>query len=191
MGEKRGQNDEGPQISEEDLRRVEKGARQLASYAAFLRWSANFPRDEIIRHPEHQQVMMLSPVQSGRFSFAIEGSTILLGTQPFEGAWMEHMPFDCAYVSDRLYLCVSGISCMEVNFPPLALGIHILDARTRSELAGGRFVQPIEVEVDDGSITAVGRPYGLGFHVKPGDVTAGLLQAAKESMRTQDMSRFF
>lgn len=183
--------DEGPKISAEEMRRVEKGAKQLASYASFLRWSANFPRDEITTHPSHRQVMLLSPVQSGRFSFALEGSTLLLGTQPFELAWMENMPFDCAYVSDRLYLCVSGVSCMEVNFPPLALGIHISGPEKRSELARARFVQPIGVEVDDGAVTAVGRAQGLGFPVKPGDVIQGLLQASKERMRAQDMSRFF
>lgn len=185
------QGDEGPTISAEEMQRVEKGAKQLASYASFLRWSANFPRDEITTHPEHRQIMMLSPVQSGRFSFAMENDTILLGTQPFELAWMAHMPFDCAYVSDRLYLCVSGVSAMEVSFPPLALGIHISGPQKRTELTGARFVQPIEVQVHQGAVAAVGRLHGLGFPVKPGNVTDGLLQAAKDRMRAQDMSRFF
>lgn len=184
-------DDDGPQISPEDQKRIAKGARQLAAYAAFLRWSANFARDEIATHPMHKQIMILSPVQSGRFAFAMEGSTILLGTQGFESAWMSDMPFDCAYVSDRLYLCVTGVSLMEVQFPPLALGIQISDARKRALLAQARFVQPIGIDVEDGSVASVGRVYGLGFPVRQGEVTAGLLQAAKARMKAQDMSRFF
>ena len=185
------EGDDGPKIRPEDQRRISKGARQFASYAAFLRWCANFPRNEVSKHPSHLQVMMLSPVQSGRFAFAVEGSTIMLGTQAFEAAWMEHMPFDCAYISDRLYLCVTGVSLMEVNFPPLALGIDVPDPVKRSQLAQGRFVQPVGIEVGNGSVTSVGRPYGLGFPVKQGDVAAGLLEASAARMRSQDMSRFF
>ncbi len=184
-------DDEGPQISPEDQKRIAKGARQLAAYAAFLRWSANFSRDEITTHPRHQQVKVLSAVQSGRFAFAMEGSTILLGTQRFESAWMADMPFDSAYVSDRLYLCVSGVSLMEVNFQPLALGIQISSAEKRLQLQQGRFVQPVQIEVENGAVAAVGRAHGLGFPVQQGDITHGLLEAAKARMKAQDMSRFF
>ncbi|ANN80901.1 hypothetical protein BAU07_26255 (plasmid) [Bordetella flabilis] len=163
----------------------------MAAYAAFLRWSANFSRNEITTHPSHRQIMMLSPVQSGRFAFTLEGSTILLGTQPFEAAWMAHMPFDCAYLSDRLYLCVTGVSLMEVHFPPIALGIHVAGAEKRGQLSQGRFVQPVGVEVQNGAVTAVGRPYGLGFPVRQGEITSGLLEATAARMRSQDMSRFF
>ncbi|OAD16515.1 hypothetical protein A3839_28220 [Achromobacter insolitus] len=168
-----------------------KGARQLAAYAAFLRWSANFSRNEISTHPNHLQIMMLSPVQSGRFAFAVEGTTILLGTQSFESAWMAHMPFDCAYLSDRLYLCVTGVSFMEVNFPPIALGIHVSDGQKRQLLTQGRFVQPVAVDVANGAVTSVGRPYGLGFPIRQGEITAGLLEASAARMRAQDMTRFF
>lgn len=184
-------DDDGPQISPEDQKRIAKGARQLAAYASFLRWSANFSRDEIATHPRHKQIIVLSPVQSGRFAFAMEGSTVLLGTQAFESAWMADMPFDCAYVSDRLYLCVTGVSLMEVHFQPLALGIQISDARKRAQLTQARFVQPVAIEVEDGAVAAVGRAYGLGFPIREGDVTEGLLQAAKARMKAQDMSRFF
>jgi len=185
------EKDDGPQISPEDQKRIAKGARQLAAYAAFLRWSANFSRDEIATHPSHKQIMMLSPVQSGRFAFAVEGSTILLGTQGFEAAWMAAMPFDCAYVSDRLYLCVTGVSLMDVHFPPIALGIYVADTQKRAQLSQGHFVQPIDIEVENGSVVDVGRAYGVSFPVRQGDVTRGLLEAARARMRAQDMSRFF
>ncbi|WP_240533886.1 hypothetical protein [Aeromonas veronii] len=122
-GKQQNGGDEGPQISPEERARIAKSARQVAAYANFLRWTANFRRDEVVKHPNHDRVMLLSPMQSGRFSFAIEGDTLLLGVQDFEAAWMAAMPFDCAYVSDRLYLSVEGVACMDAKLPPLALGI--------------------------------------------------------------------
>jgi len=183
--------DDGPKISVDDQKRISKGARQLAAYASFLRWSANFSRDEISTHRSHRQVKMLSAVQSGRFAFAVEGSTILLGVQDFESAWIADMPFDCDYLSDRLYLCVTGVSLMEVHFPPIALGIQVSDPQKRAQISQGRFVQPVGIAVANGSVERVGRPYGLGFPIKQGDVTAGLLAASVARMRAQDMSRFF
>lgn len=112
MGKRGDDEDEGPKISPEERARIAKSARQLASYVNFLRWAANFRRDEIARHPSHDRVMLLSPMQSGRFSFALEGQTLLLGVQPFEAAWAASMPFDCAYVSDRLYLSVQGVGLL-------------------------------------------------------------------------------
>lgn len=35
-----------------------------------------------------------------------------VGVQPFEAAWASCMPFEAAYVSDRLYLSVEGVNFM-------------------------------------------------------------------------------
>ena len=183
--------DEGPQISPEERARIAKSARQVAAYTNFMRWTANFRRDEVVKHPSHDRVMMLSPMQSGRFSFAIEGDTLLLGVQDFEAAWMAAMPFDCAYVSDRLYLSVEGVACMDAKLPPLALGIFVDDPAKRNAMSAARFVQPVRVYVRDGKIAEVGRAFGLGFPMKQGDVIKQLVVAAKEKLRQQDMGRFF
>lgn len=190
-GKQQNGGDEGPQISPEERARIAKSARQVAAYANFLRWTANFRRDEVVKHPNHDRVMLLSPMQSGRFSFAIEGDTLLLGVQDFEAAWMAAMPFDCAYVSDRLYLSVEGVACMDAKLPPLALGIFVDDPVKRAAMSAARFVQPIRVHVRDGRIAEVGRAFGLGFPVKQGDVIKQLVVAAKEKLRQQDMGRFF
>lgn len=182
---------EDPQISQEDRARIAKSARQVAAYANFLRWTANFRRDEVVKHPNHDRVLLLSPMQSGRFSFAIEGDTLLLGVQDFEAAWMAAMPFDCAYVSDRLYLSVEGVACMDAKLPPLALGIFVDDPVKRAAMSAARFVQPIRVYVRDGRVAEVGRAFGLGFPMKQGDVIKQLVMAAKERLRQQDMGRFF
>lgn len=186
-----GGEQEGPQISPEERARISKSARQLAAYANFLRWTANFRRDEVLRHPSHDRVMLLSPMQSGRFSFAIEGDTLLLGVQPFEAAWLLAMPFDCAYVSDRLYLTVEGVACMDAKMPPLSLGIFIDEAKKRASMAACKFVQPTRVTVLDGRVADVGRALGLGFPVKQGDVIKQLAVAEKAKLRQQDMGRFF
>lgn len=190
-GKQQNGGDEGPQISPEERARIARSARQVAAYANFLRWTANFRRDEVVKHPNHDRVMLLSPMQSGRFSFAIEGDTLLLGVQDFEAAWMAAMPFDCAYVSDRLYLSVEGVACMDAKLPPLALGIFVDDPVKRAAMSAARFVQPTRVHVRDGRIAEVGRAFGLGFPVKQGDVIKQLVVAAKEKLRQQDMGRFF
>jgi len=190
-GKQQNGGDEGQKISPEERARIAKSARQVAAYANFLRWTANFRRDEVVKHPNHDRVMLLSPMQSGRFSFAIEGDTLLLGVQNFEAAWMAAMPFDCAYVSDRLYLSVEGVACMDAKLPPLALGIFVDDPVKRAAMSAARFVQPTRVYVRDGRIAEVGRAFGLGFPVKQGDVIKQLVVAAKEKLRQQDIGRFF
>lgn len=183
--------DKGLQISQEERARLAKSARQVVAYANFLRWTANFRRDEVAKHPNHDRVMLLSPMQSGKFSFAIEGDTILLGVQNFEAAWMATMPFDCAYVSDRLYLSVEGVACMDAKLPLLALGIFVDDPVKLAAMSAARFVQPTRVHVRDGRIAEVGRAFGLGFPVKQGDIIKHLIAAAKQKLRQQDMGRFF
>jgi len=191
MAGKQKGGDDTPQISPEDRQRIAKAARQVAAYTNFLRWAANFNSDEVIRHPGHDKVMLLSPMQSGRFSFAVTGETLMLGVQDFEAVWMSVMPFDCAYVSDRLYLSVEGVACMDAKLPPLALGIFVDDPAKRANMAATKFVQPIRVKVRDGRVTEVGRAFGLGFPVRQGDVVKQLAVAAKEKLRQQDMGRFF
>lgn len=183
--------DDGPKISPEERARIAKSARQVAAYTNFLRWTANFRRDEVTKHPMHDRVMLLSPMQSGRFSFAIEGDTILLGVQPFEAAWMAGMPFDCAYVSDRLYLSVEGVACMDAKLPPLSLGIFVDDSSKLAAMAAARFMQPTRVHVRDGQVAEVFRAIGLGVPVKQGDVVKQLVTAAQTKLRQQDMGRFF
>jgi len=191
-GKQQNGGNKGSQISPQERARIAKSARQVAAYANFLRWTANFRRDEVVGHPNHDRVMLLSPMQSGRFSFAIEGDTLLLGVQDFEAAWMAAMPFDCAYVSDRrLYLSVEGVTCMDAKLPPLALGIFVDDPAKRAAMSAARLVQPTRVYVRDGRIAEVGRTLGLGFPVKQGDVIKQLVVAAKEKLRQQDIGRFF
>lgn len=191
MAGKQKGGDEGPKISPQERARLARSARQVAAYANFLRWAANFRRDEVLKHPNHDRVMLLSPMQSGRFCFAIEGDTLLLGVQDFEAVWMAAMPFDCAYVSDRLYLSVEGVACMDAKLPPLALGIFVDDPAKRAAMSAARFVQPTRVYVSDGRIADVGRAFGLGFPMKQGDVIKQLVVAAKDKLRQQDMGRFF
>jgi hypothetical protein len=117
----------GQEISAEDRARIAKAARQLAAYTNFLRWCANFRKDEVSRHPRSERVVLLSPMQSGRFAFRVQGNTGELGVQPFELAWMSCMPFDRAYVTDRLYLSVEGVACLDSGLPSLGIGIFIDD----------------------------------------------------------------
>jgi hypothetical protein len=135
--------------------------------------------------------MLLSPMQSGRFSFALEGQTLMLGIQAFEAAWAACMPFECAYVSDRLYLSVQGVGCMNAKMPPLILGIFVDDPKKWALMASARFVQPTRVTVRNGAVAEVGRAVGLGFPLKPGDVIKQLVVTAREQLRQQDMGRYF
>jgi hypothetical protein len=179
------------QLSPEARARYAKSARQLAAYVTFIRWTVNFKRDEITRHPRHDRVLLLSPMQSSRFSFATEDETLLLGVQPFEAAWLTAMPFDCLYVADRLYLTVEGVACMNAVMPTLSLGIFVDDTAKLSAMAACKFVQPTHVTVDDGRVATVGQSCGDRFRVKTGDVIKQLAAADKAKLSTQDASRFF
>ena len=60
------EENDAPEISEEDKKRIQKATTLLAAYTNFMRWAGNFRRDEIKRHPRHGSVVMLSPLQSSR-----------------------------------------------------------------------------------------------------------------------------
>ncbi|WP_434518478.1 hypothetical protein [Pseudomonas sp. NFX1] len=186
-----GQKDVGPAISAEEQARVTRAARQVVAYANFLRWTANFKRDEVLRHPRHERVMLLSPMQSGRFSFALEGDTLYVGVQPFEAAWAACMPFQAAYVSDRLYLSVEGVSFMDARMPPLSLGIFVDESSKRALMARAKFVRFVHVSVRDGYVIDVGEPCGEPVEMRPGDVVQQLQQTQQAKVQQQDMGRFF
>lgn len=182
---------DAPEISEEDKKRIQKATTLLAAYTNFMRWATNFRRDEIARHPRHGSVVTLSPMQSSRFAFAVEGSTLLLGAQPFEMAWLSVMPFEAAYVSDRLYLSTSGTQCMDVTLPPLTVGFFCDQRAKREQMAGCSYVVPVEIAVSEGAVIDVGRPVGLGIPMRKGDVVAALNEEARERQNSRDLARFF
>ena len=47
------EENDAPEISEEDKKRIQKATTLLAAYTNFMRWAGNFRRDEIKRHPRH------------------------------------------------------------------------------------------------------------------------------------------
>lgn len=189
--ENQGHKDVGPATSADERARIARAARQVVAYAGFLRWAANFRRDEVLRHPEHDRVMLLSPMQSGRFSFALEGDTLYLGVQPFEAAWASYMPFEAAYVSDRLYLSVEGVNVMDARLPALALGIFVDEGRKRALMARARFVRFVQVSVRDGCVQEVGAPCSEAFEMRSGDVVRQLRETRQAKAQQQDMGRFF
>lgn len=183
--------DNAPDISSADRDRIRKGTRLLAAYVNFLRWAGNFRRDEVTRHPRHGQVMMLSPLQSGRFAFAIEDQRLLLGAQAFEMAWLATMPFETAHVSDRLYLSTPGVQCLDVALPALTVGIFCDQREKREQMAACSHVDPVEIRVAAGRVADVGRPAGQGIPIMPGDVVAGLQAQAIQRQDRGNLSRFF
>lgn len=190
-GNRQQEGQEGPQISPEDKARIAKAARQVAAYANFLRWAANFQRDEITTHPRHDRVKLLSPMQSGRFPFLVSDGTLYLGVQDFEAAWVSAMPFDKAFVSDRLYLSVESVSCMDAKLPALGLGIFVDDRAKRQQMAAAKWLQPIRVKVSGGRVVERGRTIGAKVPVSATDIIKSLAEAAQAKLKQQDMSRFF
>nr|WP_228857652.1 hypothetical protein [Pseudomonas syringae]QOQ33386.1 hypothetical protein [Pseudomonas syringae pv. actinidiae] len=178
-------------ISPEDQARIRKSARQVAAYANFLRWSANFRKDEIIRHPNHDRIAMLSPMQSGRFSFGVSESTLFLGVQDFEAAWFASMPFEAAYISDRLYLSVEGVACMDSKMPPLALGLFVDEAKKRKLMSSAKFIQAVRVWVEAGAVVEVGDYLGEPIPIHEGSIVTQLFDTQQEKLRQKDMSRYF
>jgi len=186
-----GQEQDEPLVSAEDKARIERAAQQMCGTVNFMRWAANFRRDEIRVHPSHKEVFLLSAVQSGRFSFAVDGDTIMLGVQSFEEPWAMALPFDAAYVSDRLYLSLERSAVMDAKLLPMSIGLFIDEESKRAQLRSAKYVQPVRVSVDEGRVINVGRPNGLGFPIKEGDVVKELRTAARERVRTNDLGRWF
>lgn len=184
--------EEGVDISPEERARIERASRQLVSYANFLRWAANFKRTEMVRHNQHDKIMLLSVVQSGRFSFAIDGDTLFIGVQKFEAVWMLSMPFSSAYVSDRLYLSVDSVTCIDSKLPSLVLGIFVDSASKRRQMQACKQVQLIRVDVLNGAVDSVGGTMGgLGFALTCGEIVARLKDVESDKQKQLDMSRFF
>jgi hypothetical protein len=175
----------------EDRNRIARAARQVAGYTNFLRWAANFRKNEMLPHPRHDRVMLLSPMQSGRFGFCVDGDTLMLGVQPFEAAWMAALPFAMAYVTDRLYLSVDSVTCMENPLSPLAIGIFV-DARSkRHAMSRASRLQLFGVEAVGGVITSVDRELGTLIRLSDEDIIGALDNRARAHVSRQDLSRFF
>ena len=178
-------------IAPRDKARVARAARQLVGYTNLLRWAASFQREEMQRHPSHDQVMLLSPMQSGRFSFALEDDTLYVGVQPFEAAWAALMLFEAASVSDRLYLWVEAVELGSTPMPALSLGLFVDQASKRALMASVKYVQFIHVTVDEGFVVNVGAVCGEPIAMRQGDVTLPLRETREAKARQQDMGRFF
>lgn len=183
-------DEEGSELSPADKKRFSKAARQLASYINFMRWTANFRRNEVLPHPRHRQILLLSPMQSSRFCFAMEGETIMLGVQDFECAWAAQMPIECAYISDRLYLVVKGVPVISGRMSDMAIGIYVDDEKKRQRMREANFVQLVRVDVEDGRVAQVGRAIGLGFELRRGDIVNQLEEVRLAEQKTTDVSRF-
>jgi hypothetical protein len=183
-------DEEGPQISPEERVRIAKAAQQIPAYANFLRWTANFQKDEVTQHPKHERVILLSPMQSGRFSFSLEGDTLYLGVQGFEAVWLATMPFAKAYISDRLYLCVEGVACMDSRLPPLALGIFVDDLAKRRQMAPAKWLQSMRVRVSQGRVLALDGTIGPKVPLSAADIIPALAARAQNKLREEDISRF-
>jgi hypothetical protein len=181
---------EAPQLSAEDRIRIAKAARQVAGYTNFLRWAANFRKNELLPHPRHDRVMLLSPMQSGRFSFCVDGDTLLVGVQTFESAWMATLPFCKAYVSDRLYLSVEGVRCMESQLSPLCVGIFVDSRAKRSVMAHATWLQLVEVVAVGSTIASVGEKLGAPIPIADEDVIAALERFGHAHANRQDLSGF-
>jgi len=177
-------------VSPEVRERLQRSAAQLAAYTTFLRWAAGFSQDEMQRHQRHDQVVQLSVVQSSRFAFAIEGETLYWGVQETEAAWVSWMPFDAAYVSDRLYLAVNSAAVFNSKIPSLAIGIYVDGADKRAAMGLARRVQPYAMTVREGVVTHVGGDMGRAIPMERGDVVPALHAAAKARTTQRDLSRF-
>ena len=66
------------------------------------------------------------------------------------------MPFDAAYVSDRLYLVVNGVQTLGNKIPRMALGIFLDDDYKRAAIASAHSVQGISVAAAGGEIVEIG-----------------------------------
>jgi hypothetical protein len=182
---------EGPQISPEERVRFATAAKQVAGYANFLRWTANFQKDELLRHPRNDRVVLLSPMQSGRFSFAIDGDTVVIGVQPFEAVWASTLPIKKAFVSDRLYLSVDSVACMDSKLPAIGIGIFVDDSAKRALMAQAKWLKLARVHVSDGRVVGVERELGSKIPLDGSDIIKTLAADHAAKLKQKDMSRFF
>ncbi len=178
-------------LSKKDKDRVLMAARMLPGYANFLRWTTNFPKETISVHPNHNNIILLPPVLSGLFSFDVDGSEMLLGVQAFEMAWMGAIPFNCAYLSDRLYLSAASTPCMNTVLPTLAVGIFIDSQEKREFMANADTLFIVPVDVGQGRVINVGQKQTYGIPLKKMGVVEALHQEESDKVQKQDISRFF
>lgn len=178
-------------LSEADRARFKKAALQTVACMNFMRWAANFRRDEVILHPQHDSVMLLSPLQSSRFSYAVQNDTVMLGVQHFEAAWMQAMPIEAAYITDRIYLRVREVPILNTKMPELIIGIYVNNSKKLAEMASASVLQPVRVDVCDGQVTTVGRALGVGYPIVKKDIIKALKDEAKGRRDQLDVGRFF
>lgn len=182
------------QIVPEERARIVRAARQVASYAAWLRWAASFPQDALQRHPRHTRLALLSPMLSGRFCFAVAGGTLFLGVQRFEAAWMSALPLETAYVEpgdEYLYLFAPGVQCLDGKLPSLGVGIYSDDHAKRERMAQAQRLQAVMVTVSDGQIASVQGALRPPLPLRREPILAALARDDAEQRAGRDLARFF
>lgn len=183
-------DDQEELLTHEDKLRFAKAAKQIVSYVNFLRWSGNFRSGEMLTHPSHKDVILLSATQSGRFSYAVSGDTVFLGVQAFEAAWITAMPFECAHITDRIYLRIHSTAVLSGKVPDLTIGIYVNSPAKLAEMARASHIEFRRVEVRDGVVSGVGGTINNPVDIKTEDVITALKREQKARQKKLDVSRY-
>ena len=96
----------------------------IPSYVAFLRWSSQFNKNEILEHERCQRVYELSDLQSMRFMVSATDTMAFLFVQRDE-SWMTGLPIQAAcFSAKRLYLLLDALTLKEgVSINRAAIGL--------------------------------------------------------------------
>lgn len=179
-----------PKIDPEKQAEMELKARRVIAQTLFLRWTSNFPKDTLFKHPESQEIIMLPPMLSSKFSFAIQSTSLFLGVQAFEAPWMLSLPWECAYASDALYLKINKMEVMNVKLPAYVLGLFVETSEKLSQMQHAKHLQFIQTEVSEGKVVSYGKATGLGIPVYSESIVNALReekQRAQKALNIQSM----
>jgi hypothetical protein len=171
---------DAPQLSPAEIAQIQRAARQSIAYAEFFRWGKTYERGEITRRTN--EIFKFSPLVTSMFAFGVEGTTLYLGVQKTEKQWVEPMPFDRAYVSDRLYLCCDSMDFDGITYPTLILGFYVSDTYKLEKMAECKIIEPKDMVVENGEVIEVGRSFGDRIPLLPGNVMQEQLKRERERM---------
>lgn len=174
-----------PEVQE----RLQRLRAQSIGYVNFIRWANRFPQNELKQHPNHRDVMLLSPQQCLRFAIAVQGEITYIGVQDVEAAWLQSIPFDTAYVSDRLYLVVNATRSSSLKASRLALGFLVMNPSLLDRIKATRFIQLVRIIPENGKVVSLmDDANDVLIPLRCQDIVSALLQMDKGAFG-KDISR--
>lgn len=111
-------------------------SKRLVAAVDFIKWTSTFGEGAIRQMETPVSGVRFAPGLSRLFGIAADESGLMLVMQATEGAWLAHLPIECAFIGygDELLVVTESFQLFDVPFERVGLGIFIPSPEMRRDI---------------------------------------------------------